>query len=1082
MANFYILASSAAGPGPLTANVTGVLGTITHTYSIPLTVKSAASFKLNVNPSQLALTPGSPKSVQVTAVSSSGPTPPVNLSVSTLPIRYDLNNPTVSGAQPGTYTLTFLSTVASQPISNFPVYITGTDGSGDTASVALPISLSVPFPAITTPTRSKAVRTGDIPAGAVYDSRRKLVFVALPNLNEVQVFSSQDAHKVASIVSSYPSSIDESGDGSKIFVGGLGQVSVIDPDILQVTQTSVLPSPPAVTTIPALQLAALSTGNVLALSGTQLYLWNSLTLAATPVNPPNFTGTARMKRSADRSKILLVSSASISAPALIYDAGSGVFGNPTVGLGGANAALNSNGSQVAVITPGGSDQGGFLNIYDGQLNLLQSEPLYNIDEPGQLIYGMDDQTFYAYFEQPDVGSVGVAYDTTTLAPRGLFSMANQAGTVAAQPLAIDESNMIFGTGTGNSAPVGTLVFTDASHPGAMDPDSSIEPNGFPLSGRCGPGPSTIGGAPFPPAPSLAFPAPVCLDTKLLNGLRGTGFDNTVQYSLFVGAPPASADAATATGVSVVSTAELDFQLPSSIPNNATGAVDLTLTRPDGWYQIIPEAFSYGPTALFVDPNVLSPGANNTLTILGYALDSAQVTVGGKAVTVLSSGPYDNNIDGIFPLQELQVTAPPAAVGPSDVVITTEAGSVTLPGAVQYLSSVKVYPITGGLGSVIYDQPRQRLYISNTDHNQVEIFSLGSQTWLPPVRVGNSPTSLSLSPDGTKLVALNSTDGTISVIDPSQAKVVATYSGYTAQDQANCPGFTPLGYSAVALQSHLAGVALGCPFVLHLMNLDTGAISCSGWAGCDSSGTNLNTGLVASALASSPDGSELFISGGFSPVAMLNLAQNKLTTNLGIESQGWSAAINADGNLFASTLAVYDSLLEPTTRMSGVGYFSTENELDLGGGEAFNPSGSLLFLPSSGIDIFDVRRGRLALRVGLPEPPTIPRPSSIAVDETGSRIFVLTRSGVTIAQLAKVPLSLATVQPSSGAVGTKVTIRGSGFENGTTLVFGATAATATFVDGMTLTATVPNVARGPVRATVSNPGGEQYPLNAAFLVK
>lgn len=352
--------------------------------------------------------------------------------------------------------------------------------------------------------------------------------------------------------------------------------------------------------------------------------------------------------------------------------------------------------------------------------------------------------------------------------------------------------------------------------------------------------------------------------------------------------------------------------------------------------------------------------------------------------------------------------------------------------------------------------------------------------LTPIPVGSSPTNISLTSDGTRLAVLNSTDGTISVIDPVMLKVLATYAGYTKQDQSNCPN-TPGGYSMAALQSHLAAVALNCPFVVHIVGLDSGTISCSGIAGCDGSGTILNAPFAVAALASSTDGSKLFMSGGFSPVALLNLSANTLLTDLGIESQGWSAASNADMNLFASTLAIYDSQVVRHNLISGVGYFSTENQGELGGGEAFNPSGSLLFMPSSGVDVFDVHRGRLAMRVGLPDPPSIPRGPSIALNETGTKVFVLTRSGLTIAQLASLPLSIASTTPSSGASGTTVTIRGSGFQSGTKISFGSSAAAVTYVDGMTLKATVPALASGPSQITVVNPDGQSYSFDAAFLV-
>jgi YVTN family beta-propeller protein len=517
-------------------------------------------------------------------------------------------------------------------------------------------------------------------------------------------------------------------------------------------------------------------------------------------------------------------------------------------------------------------------------------------------------------------------------------------------------------------------------------------------------------------------------------------------------------------------------------------VNLTLTLTDGWYQVIPDGFSYGPTALFADPVGIPPGGQTTVNILGYSLEAQSVTIGGKPAAVVRSGPYPNNTGGIFPLQQLQVTAPSGTPGLADVIITNSLGSTTLAGGVQYLNSEQVFPITGTLSSIFYDQSRQRLYISNMSNNRVEIFNLATQALFSPISVGNAPTNLSLTPDGTRLAVLNSTDGSISVIDPAQMKVLATYPAYTPLDQTNCGAATPLGFSAATIAPHRELIALGCPFVVHVLNLDNGAISCSGIAGCDSTGTILNAGLsslnpqaVVSALASSSDGTKAFMTSGFSPVSLLDLTQNTLTASVGVENQGANAAINADGNLFASNLAIYDPKVVPVNLANGVGYLNTSLEGEFGGGEAFNPSGSLLFLPSSGVDVFDVHQGRLALRIALPEQPTIPKAPSLAVDETGSKVFILTRSGVTVADIAVVPLSIASVSPASGAIGATVTIRGSGFQSGASVLFGKTSATATYVDGMTLTATIPNISAGPVRVTVANPGGQQYSFDAAFTV-
>lgn len=98
----------------------------------------------------------------------------------------------------------------------------------------------------------------------------------------------------------------------------------------------------------------------------------------------------------------------------------------------------------------------------------------------------------------------------------------------------------------------------------------------------------------------------------------------------------------------------------------------------------------------------------------------------------------------------------------------------------------------------------------------------------------------------------------------------------------------------------------------------------------------------------------------------------------------------------------------------------------------HPTGALLYQPfltspapaappatgiQGGIDILDAHSGRLRLRIFLPEPLAMLSTdadalhgSFLAVDENGQRIFALTTSGLTILQLANVPLAIGTIFP------------------------------------------------------------------------
>jgi hypothetical protein len=108
-------------------------------------------------------------------------------------------------------------------------------------------------------------------------------------------------------------------------------------------------------------------------------------------------------------------------------------------------------------------------------------------------------------------------------------------------------------------------------------------------------------------------------------------------------------------------------------------------------------------------------------------------------------------------------------------------------------------------------------------------------------------------------------------------------------------------------------------------------------------------------------------------------------------------------------------------------------------------------------------------------------SFLAVDENGERIFALTTSGLTIIQLASVPLSIGAISPASASAsgGAMLTIRGSGFQSGATVTIGGKSAATNFVDINTLTVTTPSLTAGRQQIIITNSNGDSYTLDAAF---
>jgi hypothetical protein len=173
------------------------------------------------------------------------------------------------------------------------------------------------------------------------------------------------------------------------------------------------------------------------------------------------------------------------------------------------------------------------------------------------------------------------------------------------------------------------------------------------------------------------------------------------------------------------------------------------------------------------------------------------------------------------------------------------------------------------------------------------------------------------------------------------------------------------------------------------------------------------------------------------------------------------------------------------------------------GVALHPSGSLLYDPfldgpppaappatgiHGGIDIRGAQSGQLRLRVYLPEPFAMLNTDVdglhggfLTTEMYGQHLFALTTNGLTIVQLANVPLGIGTLTPSSGSAagGSTVNVRGSGFQRGITATLGGKSATVTLTDMNTLTLTTPAMTSGPQQLVLTNSDGESVSLDAAF---
>ena len=264
-------------------------------------------------------------------------------------------------------------------------------------------------------------------------------------------------------------------------------------------------------------------------------------------------------------------------------------------------------------------------------------------------------------------------------------------------------------------------------------------------------------------------------------------------------------------------------------------------------------------------------------------------------------------------------------------------------------------------------------------------------------------------------------------------------------------------------------------------------------------------LAGNFLVASRDGSRVFLAvpgDSGNPVATWSASAGTWAagrSNTAIAD----ATASGDGNIFASggdgpggafgyiflVATFFDSNANLIGR-TGLPEYLGASRASLG--IKLNDSGSLLYEPvaiwtggesasylANGVDIIDVQQNSLVERVMLTELLPTYGQGGMALDLTGQNIFLITNAGLTVITLDDVPLSIGSVTPNAGPAGTTVSIRGSGFVQGTTATFNGSPGSVTYVDADTLQAAIPGFATHSVSITLKNPDGTAYTLSDAF---
>ncbi len=942
-----------------------------------------------------------------------------------------------------------------------------------------------------------SVAAVDSPAGQphrrhiVFDSANQRFYAANLAMNRVEVFSVTNPTLQTTIAAPGAASVDLSADGATLWVGtDLEQILAIDTTALQVKArypvSGISPAPGIVYTRPT-EALALAGGELLVrlrqASGTQslLALWNPPTNTFTNLTslaPAVFqNGVGVLARSGDHTCVLAAANDS-SGELAVFNAAGNVVAGPSVPLAGAIscAAANSNGSTFAVaISAGGSAQVLLLN---GSLNLLGT---YASTGPAGIVFSADGQSLYVDEPYGNASVVSVL-STSTMQKMG------QVPDILVQglPTNIEDvgasSNLV---GVNNRG----VAFLDASQPTSL-PAAAPVFSGAP-SAQPEEGPAT-GGTPVT--------------------LTGTNIASNPQMQFGAG-NPVNAAAAGATQLQV-----------SSPASASSGPTNLTAFFSNGWIALAPSAFSYGPSIVRVFPNAGTQQGGDTVTVLGYGFGassgSVTATIGGNAASVqsvqaLPAFAANFGLDTTYPfaLESITLITPPGTAGKADLTIQSSVGTATAAKAFQYLTSSQMFPNAALHKFVTYDQSRQHLYLSATDH--VDVFDLNAQAFLSPIEPppnGPPPDAdlrgVALTPDSSELIIADFGAQSVYLVDPDAAE----YNG-TAVPVGGVAGFSssgPARVTATSTQTVFVGLSgqgstTGtCNGRLGQLNLlatppafqpapqpEVSALTGTPLLQADAAG---DVGYLAYDTA--PGG----------PVALWNAATPNSFSLSSSNDTATDLVTSADGTIFAMRAANATEIRGPNLFL-----FASPTSAELENipnrvtvpGIAIHPTGALIYEPfltgppptappatgiRGGIDIRDAHSGQLRLRMYLPEAFAMLNTDVdglhggfLTTDENGRRLFAVTTSGLSIVQLANVPLGIGTLSPSSGSAagGSVVAVRGSGFQSGITAMLGGKSASVSLTDMNTLVLTTPAVAAGPQQLVLTNPDGETVSLDDAF---
>ncbi len=955
--------------------------------STPLTVEppptqGTPDFSLSILSPYLNIQQGQGNSLNVTLTALNGFAGTVTLTAESVPNDVDVFplsvQASVSGNAAILQTIGFTASTDAA-VGSTMITIVATSG---TLNHSSEFSLVVQSPSsITTstngspPGRTRYVRADTVTENAqwlntnwiVYDSSTGQFLMTDPMGGQVVVFNASTETKVASIAVPGAFGIDITPDQSTVYVGTLiGDIYAINTATDTITKRYVASQigPSGFQAVTALVMA----DGRLALLGAAPYLssfsaidgfggvafWDPSTNSLSNYDDLNDCGIGIVEgfaRSPDRTKLFLGTGG-----------GSGTICQVTESSGQAIAAsmqgasstwkvnISPDGNYIAL--PGYPGETANKTVF-GQVLLFNAQTLGLVAEfpvaalvsnDTAFVFSADSKTLFV----PDENGLIYAYSVATQQLTGWLPNLDVQSTGGCSPCTGPGSypslEATDGTGLFAGPMEEGIGFMDLSLP-HTGPLGSIFPNDY-LNPNTGP---TAGGTQ--------------VEWNLIIPVTSVNANS----SIYFGGQKASNVYDTDTGVGINATT----------PPGNPGPADIYLFANDGGVQMLPEAFSYGPTVLEVTTDSSAPQGGGMGYIYGYGFGpfsasglpipaDLQVSIGGAPATILAYVSDGYGTPGPpLPLEAISFTIPPGPSGSVDVSVTTTAGTATASGALTYRGSIQRFALPGSvLIQGIYDSYTGLYYF--TDANEIQVFSKTLGQWLSPIPIPFPPGAtsqrlwgLGLSPDGTKLVVADEAASAIYLLSPASRALVQTFS----LNALTPPGSIAINPCAVAV-SDSGIVYIGGVGGLYKLDITSGTltsydyVSGAGYSNGVSKDQNLRATITK-------DNSQVFFGAEGSPFVIETATDQIVRPNVYIgNASGYEMALSNDqAKLFGGDI-IYDVNFNAQS-------FLTLNDRESPQantvyGSKWSVDGALLYVPLvSGIDVFDGNLGTFRNQMSLP---------------------------------------------------------------------------------------------------------------------